>query len=151
GGSAVELSSVSKKSAKIAALIEDCRGKGWDPHYLGFFECFNRQLFFEAHDVLEELWLAGGRTAPNYGFHKGLIQLAGAFVHLQKDRLRPAVSLFNLAEQHLGAYPARHDGCDLGAILRLIADWRGRVETGGWQVNPLPVSEPPRLARPDPP
>ena len=77
---------VSKKSGKIATLIDDCRGKGMDAHYLGYFECFNRQLFYEAHDVLEELWLAQ-RNQPNDLFFKGLIQLAGAFVHLQKERL----------------------------------------------------------------
>ena len=48
---------MSKKSAKIAALIESCRGRKLDAHYLGYFECFNRGLFYESHDVLEELWL----------------------------------------------------------------------------------------------
>jgi hypothetical protein len=43
---------VSKKSGRIAELIESCRGKDWDAYYLGYFECFNRGLYFEAHDVL---------------------------------------------------------------------------------------------------
>jgi hypothetical protein len=51
---------MSKKSPKIAALIADLHGQARDAHYLGFFACFNRQLFYEAHDVLEELWLAQG-------------------------------------------------------------------------------------------
>ena len=51
---------MSKKSPKIAALLEGCHGYPVDPHYAGYFACFNRQLFYEAHDVLEELWL---RTA----------------------------------------------------------------------------------------
>lgn len=139
---------VSRKSAKIAGLIAERQGGVLDAHYLGFFDCFNRQLFYEAHDVLEELWLAGGKTAPNYAFHKGLIQLAGAFVHLQKGRLSPAVALFNLAEKNLAGYSDRHDGCDVGAIRRLIADWRGRVERGGLVVNPLTGAEPPRLEPP---
>src|SRR2546428_12912527 len=87
---------MSKKHAKIAALIESCQGHDLDAHYLGYFECFNRELFHEAHDVLEELWLAE-KHGPNYSFYKGLIQLAGAFVHLQKHRLRPASALFKLA------------------------------------------------------
>src|ERR1041385_3444222 len=68
---------MSKKSAAIAALIEGLRGRELDAHYLGYFECFNRQLYFEAHDVLEELWLTD-RNGPNGAFYKGLIQLAGA-------------------------------------------------------------------------
>ncbi|MEW6158219.1 MAG: DUF309 domain-containing protein, partial [Verrucomicrobiota bacterium] len=48
---------MSKKSAKIDALIESFRGKPLDAHYLGYFACFNEGLFYEAHDVLEALWL----------------------------------------------------------------------------------------------
>jgi predicted metal-dependent hydrolase len=82
---------VSKKSPRIAAMIAGLSRPGMDPHYLGYFECFNQQLFYEAHDVLEELWLAQ-RRQPNDLFYKGLIQLAGAFVHLQKNRLKPAAA-----------------------------------------------------------
>ena len=136
---------VSKKSAKIAELIDGLRGRALDAHYLGYFECFNRQLFYEAHDVLEELWLAQGKTGANYAFYKGLIQLAGAFVHLQKDRLRPAVALFNLAESNLRQYPVRHEHLDVTSALALISNWRGRVEEGGFNVNPLRNLPPPRL------
>ena len=84
---------MSTKSAKVAALVAQFRGRDLDPHYLGYFECFNRRLFYEAHEVLEELWL-GQRQGPNALFYKGLIQLAGAFVHLQKSRPQPAAALF---------------------------------------------------------
>ena len=36
-------------------MIESFRGQELDAHYLGYFDCFNRQLFYESHDVLEEL------------------------------------------------------------------------------------------------
>lgn len=137
---------VSKKSAKIAELIASQQGRALDAHYLGFFECFNRQWFYEAHDVLEELWLAQGKAGANYSFYKGLIQLAGAFVHLQKDRLRPAVALFNLADANLRKYPHRHEHLDTLSTLALIEDWRGRVEAGAFVRNPLTHGQPPRLA-----
>jgi predicted metal-dependent hydrolase len=38
-------------------MIESFQGQELDAHYLSFFACFNRQLFYEAHDVLEDLWL----------------------------------------------------------------------------------------------
>lgn len=139
---------MSRKSPRIAERIAGLSGGGWDPHYLGYFDCFNRQEFYEAHDVLEELWLDGGKSASNYAFHKGLIQLAGAFVHLQKDRLQPAVSLFNLADNNLRQYPAIHDGIDLTSVLGLIDDWRGRVGQDSGAPNPLRSGPSPRLARP---
>ena len=135
---------MSKKSAAIAALIEGFRGRHLDAHYLGYFECFNRQLFYEAHDVLEELWL-GQRSGPNYGFYKGLIQLAGAFVHLQKNRLRPAAALFKLAEANLRQYPNPHEHLDVERTLTLIRDWLHRLESKGFETNPLTPGNPPRL------
>jgi predicted metal-dependent hydrolase len=138
---------MSKKSRHIARLIEDCAGQGWDAHYLGYFECFNRGRYFEAHDVLEELWLAD-RHGPNYAFHKGLIQLAGAFVHLQKERLKPAVALFDLAAANLAKYPEHHDGVHVRTLLDLIAHWRERVVGGDFQVNPLANQPAPLLEKP---
>src|SRR3954452_23042951 len=103
-------------------MIEGFQGRDLDAHYLGYFECFNRQLFYEAHDVLEELWL-GQRHGPNDGFYKGLIQLAGAFVHLQKDRVGPAAALFKLSRKYLTPYAARHEDLDLERVHSLIDQW----------------------------
>src|SRR5215216_4873422 len=117
---------MSKKSAKIQQLIANCRGQAFDAHYLGYFECFNRGLFYESHDVLEELWLAD-RHGLDGAYYKGLIQFAGAFVHLQKHteqrpRLRPAAALFKLARTNLGNYPAVHHRLDVSDVLKVIED-----------------------------
>ncbi len=139
---------MSRKSGRIAELIGGSGGTGWNAHYVGYFECFNRGQYYEAHDVLEELWLAEGRSGTNYRYHKGLIQLAGAFVHLQKGRLGPAVTLFNLAEENLAAYPAVHEGVDLGTVLALLTDWRGSVRLDSIEGNPLGRRPAPKLQLP---
>lgn len=120
-------------------------GQGVDPHYAGYFYCFNHQLFYEAHDLLENLWL-GDRQGPNGPFYKGLIQLAGAFVHLQKNRLRPAAALFKLARTNLEKYPLRHDRLDLERVLVLIKHWLAELESRNFEVNPLNPKNAPRLA-----
>lgn len=107
-----------------------------DAHYLGYFDCFNRQLFYEAHDVLEELWLAD-RQGRNGDFYKGLIQLAGAFVHLQKNRLRPATALFRLARTNLVKYPSSHERLNVSALVLLIDNWQGELEACEHAINPL--------------
>src|SRR5215210_6303020 len=137
---------MSKKSAKVAALIDQCRGKDLPAHYLGYFECFNRQLFYEAHDVLEELWLAEGKHGANYGFYKGLIQFAGAFVHLQKDRLRPAAALFRLCQTYLHRYPGKHQGLSVTNIMARADEWIDELERSDFRDNPLPGKPPPQLA-----
>lgn len=109
---------------------------GLDPHYAGWFACFNRGEYYEAHDVLEALWLVD-RRGPDGNFYKGLIQLAGAFVHLQKDRLGPAESLFRLAEGNLQAYGDQYRRLDLGKVRALIADWRRALAATNPPGNPL--------------
>lgn len=133
---------MSKKSGHIAERIAAFQGRELDAHYLGYFDCFNRQLFYEAHDVLEELWLAD-RRGPDGDFYKGLIQLAGAFVHIQKNRRGPAGALFRLAQANLQKYPTRHHHLNLGKALQLIREWLVNLETSG-EVTGL-------LQRPGPP
>jgi predicted metal-dependent hydrolase len=135
---------MSSKSPRIAAMIAGLNRPGFDPHYLGYFECFNQELFYEAHDVLEELWLAQ-RRQPNDLFYKGLIQLAGAFVHLQKNRLQPSAALFRLAEANLAQYPPLYEQFDTADALRLIADWLNQLETDNYSRNPLREGTAPKL------
>ena len=135
---------MSKKSEKIAPLIRAFEGRELDAHYLGYFECFNRQLFYEAHDVLEELWLPE-RHEPKGLFYKGLIQLAGAFVHLQKGRLRPAAALLRLAQANLQKYPAVFERLPVADALALIAKWLQNLESTDFTSNPLSPSTVPEL------
>lgn len=127
---------MSKKSGKIAERIAAFQGGALSAYYLGYFDCFNRQEFYEAHDVLEELWLAD-RHGPNGDFYKGLIQLAGAFVHLQKERLRPSAALFKLARANLTKYPSTHEQLDLTVVLQMIEAWLAWLEGDGFARNPL--------------
>ena len=136
---------MSKKSARIAELVASCQGRELDAHYLGYFECFNRGWFYEAHDVLEELWLPN-RKGANGLFYKGLIQLAGAFVHLQKGRLQPAAALLRLARANLQRYPAIHQRLEVNGLLALIGHWLDRLKTHNSTRNPLSSESAPRLA-----
>ena len=135
---------MSKKSAKIAALVEACGGQEPDAHYFAFFQCFNRGSFYEAHEVLEVLWL-GDRQGPNGPFYKGLIQLAGAFVHLKKGRLAPAAALFKLARANLEKYPAVHEKLDVRDGLGLIENFLSRLGSGSPATNPFDPNHPPKL------
>jgi predicted metal-dependent hydrolase len=135
---------VSLKSARIAAMIESFQGHELDAHYLGYFDCFNRQLFYEAHDVLEDLWLKD-RHGMDGNFYKGLIQLAGAFVHLQKHRLRPAAALFRLALANLDQYPPQHKQLDLKVVHDLAQNWLAQLERDDFYLNPLTAAHVPQL------
>jgi predicted metal-dependent hydrolase len=136
---------VSRKSARIAKMMELFGDEKVAPHYAGYFDCFNRSLFFKAHEVLEDLWLRD-KHGPNGAFYKGLIQLAGAFVHLQKNRLRPAAALFKLALANLEKYPREHEYLNLTAVCQLIQKWLGSLESAHFEKNPLAEGNAPKLA-----
>ncbi len=118
---------MSQKRKKIDALIEPFLGRQLDAHYLGYFECFNHGRFFEAHEVLEDLWLPD-RKGPDGAFYKGLIQLAGAFVHLEKKRPSPAAALFRLSLDNFKNYPEIHHRLHLGKLAGQIREWLRALE-----------------------
>lgn len=125
-------------------MLRPFTGGRLDAHYLAFFDCFNRRLYFEAHEVLEDLWLQD-RHGPDGDFFKGLIQLAGAFVHVQKLRPRPAVALLDLARANLQKYPPFHWQLDLFAVLGLIASWRENITTQASRLADIPPGDFPEL------
>ncbi|MGA3283671.1 MAG: DUF309 domain-containing protein [Verrucomicrobiota bacterium] len=135
---------MSRKHKRIAALVEQHQGHKLDQHYVGFFDCFNRQLYYEAHEVLEHIWLKD-KHGPNGAFYKGLIQLAGAFVHLQKNRPRPAAALFKLALTNVEKYPREHERLNLDSTRHLIQSWLADLERARFETNPLTGGNAPKL------
>jgi len=145
-----------KKGERIDAYVKSLglEGEDYDPCYLAYFGCFNAQEYYEAHDVLEHLWLQGRDS--NYAFYKGLIQLAGAFVHLKKQRARPdhpkdgrrmhpAVRLFRLAEKNLAPYLPVHLGLDLEEVFALIENQVALIEDSKFSRNPWHPAHAPSL------
>jgi predicted metal-dependent hydrolase len=135
---------VNNRAERIARWVKLGSSGPLDPHYHGYFECFNRGLYYEAHEVLEHLWQQE-RHGPDGAFYKGLIQLAGAFVHLKKNRLPPSAALLRLARANLARYPASHRRLALPAVLALIDDWLARLTNAGSPSNPLLSGPAPRL------
>jgi predicted metal-dependent hydrolase len=136
------------KSSKIDALLAGFADlPGLDRHYVGFFRCFNAQLYYEAHDVLEEVWLPI-RGQPQARFYQGLIQMAGGFVHLQKQRLGPSARLFALALANFELYPSPHAGIDLNVIREICRKHRQAILDSGETLNPWSKDNPPQLALP---
>jgi hypothetical protein len=124
------------------------------PCYRAFFRCWNEQRYYEAHDVLEQLWLQTKSRDADY--FRGLIQVAGAFVHLQKQfqhpshakhgrRLPPAVRLFRLAEQNLSSFLPRHHGLDVAALCRLLRAYADEIIASDYTINPWSPETAPKL------
>ncbi len=124
------------------------------PFYVAFFRCWNEMRYYEAHDVLEQLWLA--TKSSDADFFKGLIQAAGAFVHLQKRfehplhpkhsrRLPPAVRLFRLAEKNLANFVPVHHRLDVAAFCQLLRTYADEVVASDYTINPWSPEMAPKL------
>lgn len=119
---------MSHKNPRIAEILRTVPPSDRDPRYDAFFECFNRGLYFEAHEVLEGLWLqTKGDLA---GFYKALIQLAGAFVHLSKSRIGPSLRLLRLASTNLAPHAPVCEELDVGYLIDRVNGWIRRLEQG---------------------
>ena len=151
------------KRERISQWLGDAVGKSIDPfhsavernpYYIAFFRCWNEQRYYEAHDVLEQLWL--NTKPPDADFFKGLIQAAGAFVHLQKHfehpshpkhsrRLSPAVRLFRLSEKNLTTFMPWRYGLDVSALCQLLNRYSHEIGASDYTVNPWSPETAPKL------
>jgi uncharacterized protein len=87
---------------------------------------FDQGRFFEAHEVLEDVW----REAPagERKFFQGLIQVAVALHHHSRGNLAGCRSLLARACGNLSQYPKEQGGLDVGALLGTLAQWRAALD-----------------------
>jgi predicted metal-dependent hydrolase len=151
------------KGERISRFVTELTAEDVDPNqpdiarhpfYRAFFQCWNEQRYYEAHDVLEQLWL--NTDTDDDHFFKGLIQAAGAFVHLQKNfehpthakhsrRLPPAVRLFRSAERNLSVFAPKHHGLDVAEVCDLLRRTAAVIVDSDYRANPWSPATAPRL------
>jgi len=88
----------------------------FDPEYVEYVELFNRREYDAAHRALTQAWMRNISDT----FYKGLIQLAGAFVHWDEGSLFWAEDLFASAHNLLSEHAPECEGLDVDALLEQI-------------------------------
>lgn len=98
-------------------------------------DLFNNGEFFDAHEVLEDVW----RAAPTAErkFLQALIQVAVALHHYTRGNLVGARSLLKRAVKNLAAYPDNFAGIELRELLDSLAGWE-RALADSKPAPPLP-------------
>ena len=97
---------------------------------------FNQGDFFEAHEVLEDVWRAA--PEPDKKFLQGLIQVAVALHHHSKGNLVGARSLLERAARNLAFYPESYGGVNVAKLLCELSGWQAYLKDGASRVPPLP-------------
>jgi hypothetical protein len=82
---------------------------------------FNQAEFFEAHEVLEEVWRAS--PEPEKKFLQGLIQVAVGLHHYGTGNPVGARSLLERATKNLARYPDDFGGIQLTQLLNCLQEW----------------------------
>lgn len=98
-------------------------------------ELFNHGEFFDAHEVLEDVWRES--AGPEKKFLQGLIQVAVALHHHSTGNLRGARSLMDRAARNLEPYPDQFYGIELGHLRIALAAWQEAMAQGE-PAPPLP-------------
>jgi predicted metal-dependent hydrolase len=119
----------------------------YDPRWTRGVVLFNRGEFFEAHEVVEDLWLE--KTGEEREFLKGFIQAAVALEHHRRGNANGLRSVGTTAATYLRRADPAAGGLDVTALLRDLEEFRARVEGG--EDPPPPKArwrtEPPGAAR----
>lgn len=81
-------------------------------------ELFNEERYWESHEALELAWLRA--TGPDKEILQGIILLAVALVHLQKNEQDIALSVMKRAHSKLAEYDGEHFGVNISALKQKI-------------------------------
>src|SRR3981081_1413999 len=98
------------------------------PHNSGAFsrvlDLFNRAHFFDAHEVLEDVWRALPRDRPLRRHMQGMVQLAVAFHHESKGNHVGARSVLERAMRNISGADSSFPDLDLDRLRAELEIWQ---------------------------
>lgn len=108
-----------------------------DPRWIKGVELFNQEEFFEAHEVVEDLW--NETDEPHREFLKGFIQAAVALEHHRRGNHRGFLAVGETATRYLRRADPAAGGLDVTALVRGMDEFRERDARG--ESPPWPRAE----------
>jgi len=96
---------------------------------------FNAGAYFACHETLEKLWL--GEKAPVRDLYKGIIQIGGAFFHLDKRNRNGALIMLPRGLCYVSRFSPACQGVDVAGLAAMAA------EALAWLVNAPPEARMP--------
>lgn len=93
------------------------------------FRLFNRQEFFDCHEVLEELWKQ--QQEPEKQFTQGIIQIAVGYYHLLRDNKEGALKLLHKGSARLRHFEPTYANVKVSSLLTEVEAalcWLNRAE-----------------------
>lgn len=115
---------------------------GWrgDARFERYVDLFDERRFFEAHEVLEDLWLE--IRGEDREFLQGLIQIAVALEHRARGNPRGARKVLDSAKRRLERYGDSHAGIEAGVLMKAVADCLAGVRSRPPRLRPRVAERP---------
>ena len=82
-------------------------------------ELFNKKRYWDAHEALEEAWLA--ETSPAQQLYKGILQAGVMYLHIQRKNFIGMAKMFERSKKWLDPLPDKCQGINVNK-LRLDMD-----------------------------
>ncbi|MGA7687439.1 MAG: DUF309 domain-containing protein [Terriglobales bacterium] len=99
-------------------------------------DLFNRAHFFDAHEVLEDVWRESAHGKPRRRHLQGLVQLAVAFHHESRNNSVGARSVLERALRNLAGAEDSFPQLDLDCLRAELVPWQHYLAGAG----PRPVA-----------
>ncbi len=93
-----------------------------DKRFKHGLELFNHGEYFEAHEVIEDLWLETPSADPYRDLYKGVIQAAAAIYQFDRGILTGARGLFRTSVTYLEKYRPLALGLDVDGLIAGLKD-----------------------------
>lgn len=90
-------------------------------------ELFNRAAFFDAHEILEDVWRSVPRDHPPRRHLQGMVQLAVAFHHVSRDNYLGASSVLERALRNLTGADRSFPDLDLNRLRADLSLWQSHL------------------------
>jgi uncharacterized protein len=94
--------------------------------YTQGIELFNSSEFYDAHEVLEDVWRA--EQGPRKLFLQGLIQVAVALHHHSTGNFVGCRSLLGRAARNLSSYPENYSNLNLKQLRVSLQEWQNALD-----------------------
>ncbi len=105
--------------------------KGMQDELLHGVELLNAQRFYDAHEVLEDVWRASPPETKR--FYQGLVQIAVAMHHYSRSNLNGARSVHERACRNLAEAPEDFAALDIHGLRTQLAEWQACLQKGAPQ------------------
>lgn len=101
---------------------------------------FNREYFFEAHDVIEELWMDAREQTQRDLFH-GLVNIATGFYHYRMENRNGMQSQLQKGVNKLSQVPPHCFGVGVEKLLQAVQPYIQKEYFVATFPEPLPKIE----------